>query len=367
MKRLLCIVGGMNVGGAETFLMKVYRNLDKTQYQMDFAVSIEGDGTYDDEIKALGGKIYHITPKSKGVIKNFCDIKKLVKKEQYKYVLRTSQHSLSAMELLAAKFGGAKVRVYRSSNSNTASVNKKQLWIHRLCSFMPKWFANVRIAPSTEAAEFMFGKNCITKGKATILNNGIDLDVYKYSENDRKQIRKDFHLENKLIIGHIGRFNHQKNHKFLLEIFNEIKKHRENAVMMLVGKGELEEEIRKEIEKMKISEYVIFTGVRSDIPQILSSMDVMVFPSLYEGLPNVIVEAQASGLPCILSDRITKEVNITESVRYLSISEPLEKWAIEAIEKGENDRVDVTHMLFEKGYDIQSVSKKFVTIIFSNK
>lgn len=365
MKRLLCIVGGMNVGGAETFLMKVYRNLDKTQYQMDFAVSIEGDGTYDDEIKALGGKIYHITPKSKGVIKNFCDIKKLVKKEQYKYVLRTSQHSLSAMELLAAKFGGAKVRVYRSSNSNTASVNKKQLWIHRLCSFMPKWFANVRIAPSTEAAEFMFGKECVKKGSAKIINNGVDLSVYRYDKNSRMEIRQELGIPDAaLLVGHVGRFNQQKNHIFLLEVFKSILNINGDAFLLLVGKGELEKSIRERAQMLGLEGHIIFAGVRSDIPSLLSAMDVFVMPSFYEGMPNTIIEAQATGLPCVIADTITKEANITGLVEYLSLEEDLNTWSKKIQGFYKNDRCNTKQSFLEHRYDIQNVTKEFVATVF---
>ncbi len=123
MKRMLCIVGGMNAGGAETFLMKVYRALDKTQYQMDFAVAVKEKGFYDDEILSMGGKIFHIIPKTKGFLKNFFDIKRIVKENGYKSVLRTSQHSLSALELLAARLGGAKITIFRSSNSDTTTRN----------------------------------------------------------------------------------------------------------------------------------------------------------------------------------------------------------------------------------------------------
>ena len=151
-KRLLCIVGSMNAGGAETFLMKIYRKLDKEKYQMDFAVATMDKAFYDDEICNLGGKIFHIKPKSEGIISNFNSIKEIVRENEYRYVLRTSQHSLSALELFAAKLGGAKITTFRSSNSNTTSDSKKEKILHKICMFMPYLFANVRIAPSTEAA-----------------------------------------------------------------------------------------------------------------------------------------------------------------------------------------------------------------------
>lgn len=364
MKRVLCIVGRMDAGGAETFLMKVYRGLDRSKYQMDFAVT--ANGVYDDEIKSLGGKIYFITPKSSGLLKNFFSIKRLVKKEKYKYVLRTSQHSLSALELLAARLGGAKKLVYRSSNSNTTSGSRSSLLIHRLCRFMPKIFANVRIAPSTEAAEFMFGKKCVEKGKAYILKNGIDLSIYHFDEAARERIRDEFNISDKLVIGHVGRFNRQKNHKKLIEIFASVKSINPNSVLMLIGKGELEDEIKKQLSILGLTDSVIFTGVRNDVPKLLSTMDVFVFPSLYEGMPNTVIEAQACGLPCVVSDTITKEADVTGLVKYLPLDLSHELWAKEALNSMQRQRIDTKELFVKNSYDIGSVINKFITLVFGD-
>lgn len=364
MKRILCIVGGMNAGGAETFLMKVYRDLDKTKYQMDFAVAVTDKGYYDDEIIALGGKIHHVTPKSLGFFKNFNSVRKIVKENGYQYVLRTSQHSLSALELLAAWLGGAKVRVFRSSNSNTVSGSKKQMLLHKLCGFMPKRFANVRIAPSTEAAEFMFGKGCVEKGRAKILHNGVDISVYHYDEDSRKKIRQELNIaENALLIGHVGRFNQQKNHGFLLEIFKRIKEKHDNAVLLLVGKGELEADIRAKADALGVADHIIFTGVRSDVPQLLSAMDVFVFPSLYEGMPNTVIEAQATGLPCVIADTITREANITGLVTYLPLREP-QIWAEKALESIAAQRADTKQAFVVNKYNVESVVEDFVKLVW---
>ncbi len=365
MKRVLCIVGGMNAGGAETFLMKVYRRLDKNKYQMDFAVA--NDGCYDEEIRLMGGKIFKITPKSQGFLKNFLSVKKLVKNEGYKYVLRTSQHSLSAMELLAARLGGAKKLIYRSSNSNTIDGSKKGLLLHKLCGFMPIFFANVRIAPSTEAAEFMFGKDCVKKGKATILNNGIDMRIFNYNGQNRNECREEFKLKNKFVVGHIGRFSAQKNHDFLLEIFAEIKKKKEDSILLIVGGGELEAEIKQKAKELNVFDNIVFTGVRSDVSKLLSAMDVFVFPSFYEGMPNTVIEAQAEGLPCIISDTITKEADITGLVKYLPLDLSAEKWADEVIDCVSAERKETKDDFVKNGYDIDSVTDKFIQFVFGDK
>lgn len=358
----------MNMGGAETFLMKVYRNLDRTQYQMDFAVAIEESGAYDEEIKSLGGKIFHITPKSKGLINNFRDIKNIVKSEHYNYVLRTSQHALSALELLAAWLGGAKVRVFRSSNSNVGLKSRKQYLIHIFCRFMPKWFANVKIAPSTEAAEFMFGKGCISNGRANILHNGIDLSAYQYDENDRIKVRLELGVsDTTLLVGHIGRFSQQKNHAFLLEIFKTLHDNNENTKLILVGKGELEDKIRQQVHALDLEEYVIFTGVRSDVATLLSAMDVFVMPSFYEGMPNTVIEAQATGLPCVIADTITREADITGLVKYISLNKNTLTWSDEILTMYRNCRYDTTQKIYEYKYDIHNVVREFVNVVFQKK
>lgn len=362
MKRMLCIVGGMNAGGAETFLMKVYRALDKSEFQMDFAVAVKDKGFYDDEIMSMGGKIFHIVPKSESSLKNFLDIKRIVKDNGYKSVLRTSQHSLSALELLAARLGGAKKLIFRSSNSNTATGNGFSSFLHKMCMFMPRIFANVRIAPSVEAAEFMFGKASVKKGIAKIIPNGIDFEYYKYDEKLRKKVREEFGLENNFVVGHVGRFNRQKNHTFLIKVFYELQKKRDDAKLLLVGKGELEPEIKQQCELLGIGNKVIFAGVRSDMPALFSAMDAFVFPSLYEGMPNAVIEAQACGLTCILSDRITKDANITNNVYYLPINiNNYESWVKSLI-----DSKKTRNSIFLKEYDIKYVVKNVERLAFES-
>lgn len=366
MKRILCIVGGMNAGGAETYLMKLYRKFDRNYYQMDFAVTIPKEGFYDKEILALGGQIFHIAPKTVNIFKNYLNIYQIVKKGSYLSVLRTSQHSLSALELLAAWQGGARIRIFRSSNSNTTTESGFDYFLHRSFRFMPNLFANVRIAPSEEAARFMFGEKSIRKGKVTLLKNGIDLNEYKYSVAARKQVREEFGISTNFVVGHIGRFSKQKNHEFLIKVFSEIKKEEETAILCLVGVGELENEIRDKINEYGLGESVIFTGTRNDIPEILSAFDIFVFPSLYEGMPNTVIEAQATGLYCVVSNMITREANITGNVYYLPLdSSPIE-WMNEILEHSKRKRYDPSRSFIERGYIIDDVSKYFCDLAFGS-
>lgn len=365
-KRLLCIIGSMNAGGAETFMMKIYRQLDKSMYQIDFAVAVEEKMFYEDEIIAMGGKIYRISPKSKGFFKNFGEIKDIVRKNGYKYVLRVSQHSLSAFELLAAGIGGAKTRVFRSSNSNTTTGGGRDLMLHKICGFMPKLFANVRIAPSTEAAEFMFGKNCVAKNRAHLLHNAIDTGVFRYDAARRDEIRAELGLNGCLTVGHVGRFNQQKNHSFLIDIFMKLHEKRDDTKLLLVGTGELEGEIKEKIAALGLEKNVVFAGVRSDVPDLLSAMDVFVFPSLYEGMPNTVIEAQATGLPCCIADTITPEADITGLVKYLPLTASAQSWAQCALDSVSDTRKNTKKEFIEAGYNIESAAEYFVKLCYNS-
>lgn len=365
MKRLLCIVSNMNAGGAETFLMKLYRSLDKSQYQMDFIVAIKEKGFYDDEIISLGGRIFHVSPKSAGFFRNFKEIIKIVRINKYISVLRVSQHSLSATDLLAAKLGGAKKLAFRSSNTNTTDANKKEIFLHKMCLFMPQVFSNIKLAPSTEAAEFLFGKDCVRRGKANILHNALNLEMYCYDEKGRQQVRSELGItDDTMVVGHVGRFMKQKNHTFLINIFYEIHQKNPKSKLFLVGKGELESQIKMQVKKMGLENDVVFAGVRPDIPQLMSAMDVFVFPSFYEGMPNTVIEAQATGLPCLIADTITKEADVTGIVEYMTLNDTYERWAERAVQITKNIRCDKTEEMRKKGYDIKDVTEQFIALVF---
>lgn len=365
MKRLLCIVSNMNAGGAETFLMKIYRNIDKTKFQMDFIVSITEKGFYNDEILKNGGKIFYVNPKSKNPLKSFIGIKNIVKKNNYKYVIRVNEHSLSVIDLIAAKFGGAKTLILRSSNSQTTGSLIKKI-LHKIFIFLPRTIPNIKFAPSTEAAIYTFGKKQLRNNKVILLHNAIPYKDFMFDKIKREQMRKSLNLSNKLVIGHIGRFNEQKNHKFLIKIFKEVKEKNKDAVLLLVGNGNLQNQIKEQVEKLELSDSVVFLGVREDIPQILMAMDIYVFPSLFEGMPNTVIEAQAAGLKCIVSNTITKEANITGSVKYLDLNKSEKYWCdIIQEELKNNTREDKSKDFKNKGYDIIDISRYFINTIFN--
>ncbi|MBR5451681.1 MAG: glycosyltransferase family 1 protein [Clostridia bacterium] len=357
----------MNSGGAETFLMKLYRTLDRTKYQMDFCVNLREENFYEKEISNLGGKIYCIPPKSAGVKEWKEKLTDIIKTNRYDYVLRITSNAAGFMDLMVAKKAGAKITSARSSNSSDGTGIKAKL-IHRLSRVLYGKYVDVKFAPSDLAAEYTFGKNSLEKGRATILHNAVDLDTYKFYPQEREALRKEFGLEGKLVVGHIGRFMTQKNHKFLLEVFSEIKKMHSDAVLLLVGgNGNLEGEIKQRVVDMKLQDDVVFAGVRSDVPQLLSVMDVFVMPSFYEGMPNTVIEAQSTGLSCVIADTITKQANITGLVEYLSLDESAEYWAQKSLEAAKKERKETKQDFINAKYDIESVTKEFVRLVFGEE
>lgn len=359
-KRLLCIVSSLNTGGAETFMMKVYRGLDKNKYQIDFVVS--ADGFYDSEVRELGGKIHNIPLRTEHPFKALNGIRKIVKQNKYEIVLKLGNAPLSVLDLIAAKLGGAKKCTMRSCNALTNLSFKQRLSDAIFRPFLNKITA-VKLAPSDLAARYTFGDKKYQNGQVQILHNGIDLDVFCYDDDARNKIRKEFSLEDNFVVGNIGRFSKQKNHKFLLSVFSEIRKKNDKAKLLLVGTGELENEIRDLARELGIESDIVFAGVRTDIPAILSAMDVFLLTSLYEGMPNTVIEAQGTGLPCVISDTITREANITNLVRYLPLND-YGRWASETLEVSAQKRKNTKTDFLDAKYDIDSVRNQFVELLF---
>lgn len=364
MTRILCIISGLTAGGAETFLMKINRELPSEEYRIDFAISEEG-GCYTEEVLNMGERIYVIPLRTKNPFGAFYKIQNIVREHQYNIVLKLGNTPIAALDLIAARLGGAKRIGMRSCNALTGQTFKAKC-VDAFLRPILNLTANVKLAPSMLAAEFTFGKKSAHKD-VHILHNGVDLNKFRYDEAGRFQIRKEFEIEDKFVVGHIGRLNKQKNHRFLLEVFAKMQAVRENAVLMLLGTGEEREKICAWIHELGIDDKVILAGQRFDIPQILSAMDVFVFPSLHEGMPNTVIEAQATGLPCLISDTITAEADITGLVKYLPLTASLSEWAETALRMAESPRRDMSENFLKHGYDIESVSKEFITLLLGEE
>lgn len=366
MKRLLCILSSLDAGGAETFMMKIFRSLPE-DYKIDFIVSAKS-GFYEKEVIDLGGRIFRVPLRTKQPIKTFKAIYDVVKDNRYTHVLKLCDTPIGVYDLLAAKLGGAKVLCVRSCNAGSFNSKLGRL-VNDLLRPLLNFITDVKIAPSRLAAEFTFGKAEVEAGKVKFIHNGVDLDVYKYDEDNRRKIRRECGIaDEQIVIGHIGRFNRQKNHKFLIEVFSEVLKQKPNALLMLVGDGEKKNEIKEQIKALGIEESVIFTGIRSDVPALLSAMDVFVFPSFYEGMPNTVIEAQATGLPCVIADTITEEVNITSIVKRLSLLKDKTVWrekVLFLINVKDNNRNLFKGILEKQGYSICTTVDTFINAVWN--
>lgn len=345
----------MNMGGAETFLMKIDRSLDHSKYQMDFCINVKEKCAYEDEIISLGGKIFRIPMKTESTVRFKNALYSVVKDNCYKNVLRVTSNAAGFWDLKIAKEAGAKHTIARSSNASDGG-SIKSIVAHRIGQLLWMKYVDTMIAPSDLAAKYTFGEKNYRGGNVYRLNNGLDLNVYHFDLEKREMVRAKYGIsENAIILGHVGRFARQKNHSFLIQVFAAYNKKHPDSYLMLIGDGDLREEINRQVEIFGLNDRTIFVGQTDEIPEYLSAMDVFVFPSLYEGMPNTVIEAQASGLPCVISDTITKEANVTKNVTYLPLGQA-ELWA-DYIAKMDLKRKTNVNM---SAYDIKEVVKEFI-------
>lgn len=313
--RVLHIVGIMNMGGIENLLMNVYRKIDKEKVQFDFLVTREEDGVFDEEIRSLGGKIYNIPAMSKiGYVRYKKRIYRFLK-QNYEYkIVHCHRDALCSIYLKQAKKAKIPVRIAHSHNTKLIEPNtikgKINLLIKNYFKLFTNMYATEYFACGYEAGIWLYGAK-IANQKVKIINNGIDTGEYKYNRAIAKEIRESLGIkDDTLVIGHVGRFELQKNHRFLIEIFMQIVKKVPESKLLLIGQGSLEPDIRKQVKIANLEEKVVFLGIRNDVNKLLMGMDVFVFPSLFEGLPVSLIETQASGIKSIISDTISKEVDL---------------------------------------------------------
>jgi glycosyltransferase involved in cell wall biosynthesis len=344
----------MNRGGAETLLMNLYRNIDRTKIQFDFLTCKEG--VFDGEILDLGGKVYRISYVTE--VGHFQYGKSLEEffKSQFEYkIVHSHLDKMSGLVLKAAKKAGIPVRISHSHNTSSEGSMAAKFY---------KWYIGQLInsnATNYYACSQIAGEWLFKNRSVSILKNGIDIDQFRYSSEARKKAREELNLsENTIVFGHVGRFAHQKNHDFLIDVFAEFCKSENDSFLLLVGDGPLRKDVEKKVFDLKINNKVKFLGVRSDIPRILQALDIFIFPSLHEGLPVSLIEAQGAGLPCFISDQISKEVDMGMNlVEFLPLNN--QKIWIERIKKRKSiiDRSKLNlGPLKQKGYNIKDTTSQ---------
>lgn len=352
MIRVLQVVTYMGRGGLETMLMNYYRHIDRNKVQFDFLVHRDFEADYDQEIIKLGGKIYHVSRLVPWSRSYRAELKNFFHEHPEYRIVHVHQDCLSSVVLQCAKECGVPVRIAHSHNSNQDKNWKYLIKLHYMKRI--PYFATDLFACSKSAGKWMFGGNYFR-----ILNNAIDTDCYRYSKSVDMDVREELELGNSIVIGHVGRFDPQKNHDFLIDIFCACTKLDSNMKLMLVGDGEGKEKIRQKVRDMNLQDKVIFTGVRSDVSRLMQAMNVFVFPSLYEGLPVTMIEAQASGLPCVISDYVSDEcIIIKDLVSSMPLEESPARWAEHILHQSSRKCENYIKKLQERGYDISTAAKK---------
>ncbi len=359
--RVLQILGIVANGGVEAVIMNYYRHIDKTKIQFDFVVHNDADKNYIREAEHLGAQIYKVTPYNKNIFKFIFDIYQIIKKHHYQ-IVHCNMNALSGFALFAAYLANAKIRILHNHTTDSKEEKLRSL-IKRMLRPFAKLFANQYWACSNLAAEWMYGKKAVKDNKIIIINNAINLERFKFDKEKREKIREEFSLKNFFVIGHVGRFMKQKNHEFLIDIFNEVLKQKEYARLLLIGDGKLRAQIEAKVKELGISNKVIFLGNRNDVADLYNAIDVFVLPSLYEGLPVVGVEVQANGLPFICSDKVTDEILLTNNIELLSLQQPKIKWC-EAILNAERKKVENNEDSLIKNFDMKNESKKLEKLYF---
>lgn len=366
--RVLNVTTVLRAAGIEAFIMNMYRNIDRKNVQFDFMVMRNEKEFYDDEIQKLGGKKYTINMSVKNtfikVLVESVELYRFLKLNSYNIVHIHATTPLRAFYILAAKKAGIPVRIYHSHSAFVPGKNRiKTLIYGMLKKKITKW-ATVYFACSDSAAEWMFEKKIYTNGTSDInfkvINNAINIDDYKYNSDTRRKIREEFGVpEDRIVLGHVGRMTEQKNAMFAIDIFEEFNKNLPNSELWLIGDGELKESILEKISEKGLNNKVILFGNRSDIGKMMQAMDCFVFPSLYEGLGIVLIEAQAAGLRVFTSDVMPPETKITDDIIYLSLKQNALSWA-KILDENKStffERKDNSCKIKLAGYDIKEVSK----------
>lgn len=354
--RVLNLFTIMDRGGAETMVMNYYRHIDRTKVQFDFLVHRQQRGAYDDEIEALGGRIYRMCPVYP---QNFARYKRDLRgffqaHSEYK-IIHSHMSELGYFAFREAERQGVPVRICHAHNAPHGFDAKMFIRTYFKKRMMP--YLTHLFMCGEESGKWLYGEK--NKSRFIMLNNAIDAAVYSFDASKREEMRRQLGLTGELVIGHVGRFNPQKNHPFLLDIFAALLKKEPNAVLLLVGGGADMPKIQAKAQELGIAERVRFLGVRSDVADLMQAMDVFVFPSLYEGLPVTMVEAQASGLPCIISDKVPPECILTDGlVNIMPLSANPETWAEKILSMRAVPRTDRREEIAAHGFDISTEAVK---------
>lgn len=353
MIKVLHLFTTLNNGGVESFLYNYYSNMDRSVIRFDEVVCGKDIGYMEPMFKKLNSKVYHVERFKNNPIKHCVSVAKIIKEGNYDIIHCHGYKSI--IGLIFAKKYGCKVRIIHSHMAYTKE-NFIERIIRKLIVFIAKKLATDKFACGIDAAKWLFGSEEFNKGKVDIINNAIDIHKYSYSEEKREKIRNELNIKNEFVIGNVARLTYQKNQEYLLGIMKEIVKDYPTSKLLLVGEGEDRLKLERICKELNISNNIIFLGVREDVADILSAIDIFVLPSKYEGLPVVLAEVQASGLTSVISDSITEEINVTGKIYYYSLDKNHKFWKKKIIntylKNKNNNRVNIGKTMLKGKYDI---------------
>ncbi|RSX55531.1 glycosyl transferases group 1,glycosyl transferase group 1 [Bifidobacterium dolichotidis] len=362
--RVLNLITSLDRGGAETMIMNYYRSIDRDKVQFDFLVNREKIGAYEEEIESLGGKIYRMGPMYPWRFSEYKHEFRSFLRDHPEYsIIHSHLEERSYFPLRIAKEENVPVRIAHAHNVYRG-FNAKTIFRDYFRYKLPPYPTD-KFACSKEAGIWLYGKDAFLNGEVTIVKNAIDSFKFIYNEKIRESVRSRLQIDDQLVLGNVGRLAPQKNQSFLLDIFAELKKIHKNSKLLIVGDGDLKQELVRKAESLQIIEDIIFTGSVSDVNDYLQAMDVFVLPSHFEGLPVSLVEAQAAGLQCIVSDQVTREVDFGKYLTYVSLKQSPQDWAKICIEKSQDQRRSDMDLIVRSGFDIHETAKKLQSFYLS--
>lgn len=358
-ERVLVLDTVMDRGGAETMMMNYLRHVDRSKVIYDFLVNRDYKAAYEDEIESLGGRIYRMCPMYPQYFERYKkEFREFLRQHPEYRIIHSNLEERSYFGLRVAKEMGVPVRIAHAHN-RPVGFDVKSIFREYFRLRLPK-YATHMFACGEEAGDWLFGRK--NRSKVIQQRNAIDTSLYRYDSALARDVRKEFGMDDPdtLVVGHVGRFFPQKNHDFLVDIFAALHRKRPNSVLWLVGGGELNDElknqIRAKVDSLGLHDVVRFFGVRSDVNRVMQGMDCFLLPSLYEGLPVTMIEAQASGLPCVISDRVPAQCDVTGTVAIMPLHDEPDRWAeavLEHVRKlASRDRATGADAVTKAGFDI---------------
>lgn len=357
MKRIL--IEGMSrmMGGLETFILTLYRNISHEEYHFDF-ITYDPHVPFEEDLLQAGSRIYRITPRSVNYMKYKSGLDKVFKEGNYDifWSNRTTLSSIRPFQS-AMKYGVPIIVCHSHQSKNMGTFFT--LCMHTMNKRRVRKYITKKAACSDVAAKWFFGND----KDVVILNNSVDTEAYDYDEEKSKRLKSEFGLENMFVVGHIGRFAPEKNHVFLIKIFEKILKKERDAVLLLCGDGDKRKETEELVKVKELQDRVKFLGIRNDIIDLLHVFDVMIFPSLFEGLPFVLVEAQATGLPCFVSDGVSRQAKLTDVLEFIPLDEGADYWADVIIKHRDEERGSKRKQMEKSGFSISNLIQQIDTYI----